>query len=320
VTFEHISVLAQETLQYLNLKPGMIAVDCTVGLGGHSGMMLKAVHPGGRVIGIDQDEEALTIAKSRLRSEVESGAFSPVRGRFSDFARITNDLGVFGQIDAVLADIGVSSMQLDNAERGFSFMGDGPLDMRMDKTRPKSAADLINTLPEADLARIFWEYGEEPKSRSIAAKIVRARAEKPFLRTSELAEFVKRELHYPKPSKKHPATRIFQALRIEVNAELEELKALLEGGFAGLVPGGRLAIITFHSLEDRIVKQTMQSLTAQHLQRKVPKGLPVTESDLNRILNAKGKIVKPFPVVPGDEETKVNPRARSAKLRVIEKI
>lgn len=283
-------------------------------------MMLKAVSPGGRVIGIDQDDEALSIARTRLADDIASGAFTPVAGRFSEFARIAKDLGVFGKIGAVLADIGVSSMQLDNAERGFSFMGDGPLDMRMDKSRPQTAADLVNTLPEAELARIFWEYGEEPKSRMIAGKIVRARAEKPFNRTGELAEFVKRELHYPKPSKKHPATKIFQALRIEVNAELEELKALLNAGFEGLAPGGRLGIITFHSLEDRIVKQTMQSLTAQHLQKKIPKGLPVTESDLNLILDAKGKIVKPFPIGPSDQEIKTNPRARSAKLRVIEKI
>lgn len=320
MTFEHISVLANETLTALNLKPGMTAVDCTVGLGGHSGQMLRAVSPGGKVIGIDQDQEALAIAKTRLKEFVDAGSFVPVQGRFSEFERITREQGVYGKVDAVLADIGVSSMQLDNAARGFSFMSDGPLDMRMDQSQGPTAADLVNTMAEADLARIFRDYGEEPKARSIAAKIVRARADRPFARTSELAEFVKRGLNYSKPSKKHPATKVFQALRIEVNAELDELRTLLQAAFDGLAPGGRLVIISFHSLEDRIVKQMMQGLTAQHLQRHIPKGLPVTEADLGKIAAGQGKIIKPFPAEASDEEIRKNPRARSAKLRVIEKL
>lgn len=313
-------MLLNETLVQLNLSEGMIAVDCTVGLGGHSSYLLKAVGATGQVIGIDQDPEALAIAGKRLESELSSGCFKPVAGRFSEFEQITRDCGVFGKINGVLADIGVSSMQIDNPERGFSFMSDGPLDMRMDKTRKLSAADLVNTLSDAELAKIFWEYGEEPKSRMIAAKIVRARDEKPFERTLEFADFIKKELRYPKPSKKHPATKIFQALRIEVNAELEELKMLLQAAFDGLAPGGRLGVISFHSLEDRIIKHTMQQLTAQHRQQAVPKGLPVTSKEMEHLVDAKGRIVKPFPAVPTDKEQKENPRARSAKLRVIEKL
>lgn len=320
MNFEHIPVLLKETLAQMNLSEGMIAVDCTVGLGGHSSYLLAAVGQSGTVVGIDQDPEALAIAGKRLATEYSAGNFRPKTGRFSEFERLTTECGVFGKINGILADIGVSSMQLDNPERGFSFMNDGPLDMRMDKTRNLTAADLVNTMSDAELAKIFWEYGEEPKSRMIAAKIVRAREVKPFLRTLELADFVKKELRYPKPSKKHPATKIFQALRIEVNAELEELKMLLQAAFEGLAPGGRLAVISFHSLEDRIIKHTMQQLTAQHRQQSVPKGLPVTSKEMEHLVDAKGRIIKPFPAIPSELEQKENSRARSAKLRVIEKL
>ena len=313
-------MLLQETIESLQLKEGMVAVDCTVGLGGHTGELLKQVGESGTVIGIDQDMNALNIARTKLSQDVETGRFKPVQGRFSEFERITKECGVFGKINGVLADIGVSSMQLDAPERGFSFMSDGPLDMRMDQSRGQTAADVVNTLSASELAKIFWEFGEEPKSRMIAAKIEKARDEKPFQRTGEFAEFVKRELRYPKPSKKHPATKIFQALRIYVNAELEELKTLMLSAFEGLAPGGRLAVISFHSLEDRIIKHAMQQLTAQHLQQAIPRGLPVTSSEMNKIVGAKGIIVKPFPMGPSESELKENPRARSAKLRVIEKL
>jgi len=320
LSFKHIPVLLDETIQSLRLREGMTLVDCTVGLGGHTERLLDGIGSTGSVIGIDQDRSALDIASTRLESDIASGRFKPMQGRFSEFERITKECGVFGKIDGVLADIGVSSMQLDTPERGFSFMSDGPLDMRMDQSKGQTAAEIVNTFSDSELANIFWQYGEEPKSRMIAAKIVNARNEKLFDRTGPFAEFIKRELRYPKPSKKHPATKIFQALRIYVNEELEELKALLHSAFEGLAPGGRLAVISFHSLEDRIIKHAMQQLTAQHLQQAVPRDLPVTSKEMNSIIGAKGVIVKPFPIGPSEKELKENPRARSAKLRVIEKL
>jgi 16S rRNA (cytosine1402-N4)-methyltransferase len=307
----HRSVLARETLELLEPRPGELVVDATLGAGGHTELLLEAVGRDGRVIGIDRDPHALDVARRRLVRFGE--AFVPVHGNHSDIDRLLADAGV-ERVDRVLLDLGVSSMQLDDPGRGFSFRMDGPLDMRMNPQAGPTAAELLTTLSEDELRQILWRFGEERRSRAIARAIVRQRETRPLTGTLQLAELVERTLG---PGARrwriHPATRTFQALRIAVNDELTDLAATVERFATQLRPGGRLAVIAFHSLEDRAVKHTLRSLAARC---SCPHGLPVCgcgREDLVRILTRK-------PVRPSTDEIENNPRARSAKLRAAERI
>lgn len=316
----HISVLLEEACQGLALSDGDFAVDCTVGAGGHTAQLLGAVGPKGHVLGLDRDTRALEIATKKLAPWAKSGHLILQHGPFSAIDQFVSQAGQRGQVAGVLADIGVSSMHLDEADRGFSFQHDGPLDMRMDQQNGRSAKDLIAYGSEEELTRIFREFGEEPKARQIARKIVLTRDETPITTTIQLANLVKIAAAYKTPSKKHPATRVFQALRIAVNDELRELELMLKDAFSVLKPGGRLAVITFHSLEDRVVKNFMVDQTGRRERAAIPRDLPLKESDVQSLHKARGDIIKPFPITPSEREQALNPRARSAKLRIIAKI
>lgn len=243
-----------------------------------------------------------------------------VKAPFSEVERVLTEMGLSGQVSGILADIGVSSMHLDDARRGFSFQSDGPLDMRMDQQGLRTAADLVNQLSENELVTIFRDYGEEPKAKQMARRIVQVRETTPFTTTRQLAELASQTLRYKKPSKKHPATRVFQALRIAVNDELGELERMLTGSFNVLKPNGRLAVISFHSLEDRIVKEAFIGLTGRKERAKIPRHLPILDRDVQNLYQARAELVKPFPLFPSEAEISVNPRARSAKLRVAIKL
>lgn len=301
----HTPVLLSEVLSYMAPEKGKILVDGTLGGGGHTEAMLKA---GARVIGIDQDEQALSHAGARL--EVFGDRFTALRGNFAAMPQLLTEAG-YPQVDGVLVDIGVSSWQLDEADRGFSFGKDGPLDMRMDRSSGLTAADLVNNTSEQELRTIFYEYGEERASSKIARRIVERREIKPFVTTLDLADFISSII--PRGGKSHPATRIFQALRIAVNDELGVLKQLLAKTADTLRPGGRLAVITFHSLEDRIVKQFFKHVSQPQIDRKEwPEPRPNPDYCY--------KLLTRRPVTATDEELKINRRSRSAKLRVVEKI
>jgi 16S rRNA (cytosine1402-N4)-methyltransferase len=284
----HEPVLVPEALALLEPGRGGTFVDCTLGLGGHTRALLAA--GADRVIGIDRDADALALATRALAGA--GAAFEPVHAEFGSLGAVLDARGL-AQVDGILADLGVSSLQLDGEGRGFSFRRDEPLDMRMDRSTGPTAADLVNAAQEADLADVIYRFGEERYSRRIARALVQAR---PVRTTGELATLVRRAVPTRGWQRIDPATRTFQALRIWVNGELDGLEAFLRQASERLAPGGRLAVITFHSLEDRIVKHTMRALAAG------PGGL--------RVLTKK-------PVVPGDDETARNPRARSAKLRAI---
>ncbi|MBF0618996.1 MAG: 16S rRNA (cytosine(1402)-N(4))-methyltransferase RsmH [Candidatus Omnitrophica bacterium] len=292
----HISVMAVEVADLLNLKAGAIAVDGTLGLGGHAIQMCERVGPKGRLIGIDQDDKAVAIAREHLKQA--PCPVDIVRNNFQHIDTVLDGLGV-PAVDGILLDIGVSSIQLDDPERGFSFRTEGPLDMRMDQHAEVSAATLVNSLSEEELAAIIWKYGEERFSRRIAGSIVRTRALRPITTTKDLADLVLRALpNGYQRGQIHPATRTFQALRIAVNKELEVLEAALDKAFARLKIGGRLVVIAFHSLEDRIVKEKFRGLGR---------------------LGCAALVVKK-PLRPGDAESEQNPRSRSARLRAIERI
>ena len=300
----HETVLAAETVALLAAQPGKVIVDGTLGGGGHSAALLAA---GARVVGIDQDPEAIAFARQRLG---EAAHFTAVRGSFAKLDEVLDGLGI-GKVDGVLVDLGVSSRQLDSAERGFSFMHDGPLDMRMAPDGPITAADLVNTMSGDQLERIFRELGEEPAARKVAAKLVRERMVQPFTTTLQLASAV--EAVIPRRGRTHPATRIFQGLRIAVNRELEVLEAALEVFTARLAPGGRIATITFHSLEDRIVKTFFKARTAEFIDR--PEWPAPRPNPLHLF-----KAITRKPVIASEAEQRANPRSRSAKLRVVERI
>lgn len=304
----HTPVLLDEVIDHLRPEKNKTIVDGTLGGGGHSEALLKA---GARVVGIDQDDEALDFARQRLAGFGED--FRALRGNFADMPELLADAGI-SRVDGILVDIGVSSRQLDQAERGFSFGKKGPLDMRMDRSRGKTAADLVNTLPEEELATIFHEYGEQRASRRIAERIVRRRSEKPFTTTTDLADFIAGILprgHGP-GGKIHPATRVFQALRIAVNDELGVLRRFLDNASRLLKPGGRLVVITFHSLEDRIVKQFLKHASQSHVDRKEwPEPRPNPDFQY-RLLTRR-------PVIANPSELSKNKRSRSAKLRAAEK-
>jgi 16S rRNA (cytosine1402-N4)-methyltransferase len=299
----HESVLLAEVVQHLAPAPGRIIVDGTLGGGGHSEALVAA---GADVIGLDQDPEALAFATARIAAK----NFRTVRSNFAQAGAALDTLGI-GQIDGALLDLGVSSRQLDAPERGFSFMQDGPLDMRMDPAGPITAADLVNTMAGDQLERILRNFGEEPAARKIATRLVRDRMVQPFTTTKQLADAV--ETVVPRRGRTHPATRTFQALRIAVNRELDALTEGLAQFTARLAPGGRFAVITFHSLEDRIVKQFFKTRTTEFLDRpEWPTPRPNPEY-LFRAVTGK-------PVVASEAEQRANPRSRSAKLRVVERI
>lgn len=314
----HITVLLNELVESLALHEGDIAVDCTAGRGGHTALMLEAVGATGKVIALDRDPEAIAFMESRFAAPLKNGQLIIRKAPFSDVQSVVEDLGFAGKLAGVAADIGVSSPQLDVASRGFSFRNDGPLDMRMDSSSGQTAADLVNELSESELIKIFREYGEEPKAKFAAQAIVKERAKSPILTTYQLADIIDKAIFYREKSRKHPATKVFQALRIAVNDELGELERLIDTGFNLLKPRGRLSIISFHSLEDRIVKRKFEDLTGK--KTKIPRDLPLTEEAWQKMKGAKAHVIKPFPIEPSEEEISANPRSRSAKLRVLEKI
>jgi 16S rRNA (cytosine1402-N4)-methyltransferase len=301
----HESVLLAETVEALAPAPGKVIVDGTLGGAGHTAALLAA---GARVIGLDHDPEALAFAQRRL---VEFGdQFCAVRSNFAQIAEVLDRLGIW-KINGALLDLGVSSRQLDTPERGFSFMHDGPLDMRMDPSGPINAADLVNTMSGEQLERLFRSLGEEPAARKIAAKLIRERLVRPFATTKQLADAV--ESVVPRRGRTHPATRVFQALRMAVNRELDMLAEGLEQITQRLAPGGRFAVITFHSLEDRIVKVFFKERVAEFIDR--PEW-PAARSNPRHFFKA----VTRKPIIAREAEQRANPRSRSAKLRVVERI
>jgi 16S rRNA (cytosine1402-N4)-methyltransferase len=304
----HESVLVQEVLDGLAVAPGGRYIDGTLGAGGHAKAILERTGPEGQVLGIDRDPHALSLARERLRA-FPGAVFR--RGNFADMSALAQEAG-FAAVDGVLLDIGVSSMQLDTPERGFSFQADAPLDMRMDPDGPRTAADWVNESAESELADVLWRYGEERASRRIARFIVNERARAPLRTTRELAELVARAKGGPR-GRIHPATQTFQALRIAVNDELGALERGLESALGLLKPGGRLAVIAFHSLEDRIVKHRL----AAHVGRR--ESLPQGGERWTVERPAVAWVVK-GPRMASDEEVERNPRARSARLRVVERI
>lgn len=302
----HVPVMPDEVVALLRPAPGMLFLDGTVGGGGHSERLLEA---GAELIGLDQDPEALAEAGQRLARF--GSRLRLVEANFRETEGVLDDLGERRGLAGALLDIGVSSHQLDTAERGFALMKDGPLDMRMSRSTSTSAADLINSMAVAELARIFREYGEEPRAMQIAARIGALRVQHPFVTTFDLAAAVSSVA--PRTSGRHPATRVFQALRIAVNDELGALREALETIPASLAPGARFAIITFHSLEDRIVKHFFRDHSQEWIDR--PEW-PEPRRNPNRIF----RLLTPHPMDAGVEEIANNPRARSAKLRVVEKL
>ncbi len=301
----HVPVLLGEVMHYLAPKAGDVFVDATLGGGGHSEALLKS---GATVIGFDQDAEAIHFAHLRLHGFHDK--FRAVQANFQHVERELQKLGIT-QITGALIDAGVSSKQLDTAERGFSFLRDGDLDMRMATDGPVTAADLVNTAAESELMHIFREYGEEPSARRVAMRIVQQRAITPFTRTLQLADFIASFL--PKKSRIHPATRCFQALRIAVNQELEVLSSGLEAFARLLAPGGRLGVISFHSGEDRIVKTFMKERATEWLDR--PEWPKPRRNPLHIF-----RLLTNRPVIATDAEQHTNPRSRSAKLRVAERL
>lgn len=308
--FKHVSVLLDECINALNIKEDGIYVDCTLGGAGHSSEIVKRLSDEGRLIGFDQDKDALKAAGERLK---EYNNVTYVHSNFYAIYDVLTDLGIDG-VDGILMDLGVSSYQLDNGERGFSYMQDAPLDMRMNRENEFSAYEIVNTYSEEELYRIIKEYGEEKFAKRIASFIVKNREEKNIETTLELVEIIKAAI--PAKARRegpHPAKRTFQAIRIEVNKELEIISKTILDGVKKLNKGGRMAIITFHSLEDRIVKNTFKELSNPCT---CPSEFPVC------VCNRKPeiKLVTRKPIEASKEELEFNPRSRSAKLRVIEKL
>jgi 16S rRNA (cytosine1402-N4)-methyltransferase len=309
-TFRHQSVLPDEVIHYLNPRPGGTYLDGTLGGGGHARLILERCTPGGMLIGIDQDQEALRATGQRLAEFGDAARL--VHGNFGELEQHLDDLGV-SALDGFILDIGVSSHQLDSVNRGFSFQHDAPLDMRMDTSQGQTAADLLNGLPEHELERIIWDYGEERWAKRIASFIVKARLEEPIAGTLQLVDIIKGAVPKAKWDERiHPATRTFQAIRIAVNRELENLEKGLRAAIEHLRPGGRGVVISFHSLEDRIVKHIFREYTTGCI---CPRNLPVC------VCNSRPRvqILTNRPVMASDEEINGNPRSRSAKLRSLEK-
>ena len=307
----HRSVLLEEALEMLNARKGGVFVDATLGMGGHTEAILLA-NAKNAVVGFDQDAEAVTLAKERL--EQFSARVRIFHSNFSELPKVLAGLNLKG-VDGILADLGVSSLQLDDAERGFSFRFEAPLDMRMDATSDlPTAADLLASLPEVEIANIIYRFGEERFSRRIAKRIVERReAGAPVRTTGELVELVERSVRRSPKDKIHPATRTFQALRIAVNREMEVLERFVVEAIQSLKTDGRLAVITFHSLEDRIVKQAFQRMSGRC---QCPPKIPRCICGAKKVV----EILTRKPIVPSPEETAANPRSRSAKLRAVKKI
>lgn len=287
----HKSVLFEETLRYLDLQPGAVVVDGTLGGGGHAEAILEKIGSQGTLIGLDRDESAILRCQEKFRDRKN------VIIRHADFrnmGQVLNELH-FSGVNAVLLDIGISSFQIDEAERGFSFQKEGPLDMRMNSTEGPTAADLVNNLPSKDLDRILFEWGEEYAARKITRAICERRVKKKFQTTLDLAETIEKII--PRRGRLHPATRTFQGLRIAVNDELGALEDGLRFGFENLTSGGKMAVISFHSLEDRLVKNFFR----------------------DKMRSSEGLLLSKKPITPSRDEMQINPRSRSAKLRVIEK-
>ncbi|WP_294566810.1 16S rRNA (cytosine(1402)-N(4))-methyltransferase RsmH [uncultured Succinatimonas sp.] len=308
MAFSHIPVLLNETLTGLNINPDGIYVDATFGRGGHSREILKRLSKNGRLYALDRDLSAIEAAKS-----IDDERFSIVHARFSQLKEVCEDFKILGRVNGILMDIGVSSPQLDDASRGFSFDKDGPLDMRMDQSAKVDAALIVNTYDAKDLAYIFKTYGEERFAGKVANAIVRQREKTPFTTTLALADVISASIP-GKPGPKHKATRCFQALRIAVNSELDELKSALEGSLDVLDKDGRLCVISFHSLEDRIVKTFIRENSEGP---KLPRGLPITDEELAELKLKSCTLQKISGAIKAtDAEISQNPRSRSAVLRV----
>ena len=309
--FSHYSVLLQECIDALDIKPNGIYVDGTAGGGGHSLEIAKRLGEGGRLIAIDQDEDAIAAAGKRLAEY--SDRVTIVRNNFSNLADVCESLGI-EQIDGFLIDAGVSSFQLDCAERGFAYSSDAPLDMRMDQRNSLTARVVVNEYSEQELKKILFEYGEERFSPNIAAAIVRARQNAPIETTAELSDIIRSAIpSFAREGGHHPAKRSFQAIRIEVNRELDVIEPAIRAAERLMRRGGRIAVITFHSLEDRIVKQTFADLASGCT---CPKNFPICVCGKKPSV----KTVNKKPILPSKEELDENPRSRSAKLRVAEKL
>ena len=307
---KHISVLLNECIDNLNIKPDGIYVDGTLGLGGHSYEIASRLTTG-RLIGIDRDPSAIERAGNRLKPFADRVTL--VHGNFCDVATILDDLGIEA-VDGMLFDLGVSSPQLDEIERGFSYMGDAPLDMRMNKNDVMSAREVVNGYSEDQLNRIFWDYGEERYARRITAAIIKRRAQAPIETTLELVDIIKSALPAAAlREKQHPAKRCFQAIRIAVNDELGAVEQMMNTAPDKLKAGGRLCVISFHSLEDRIVKL---GVARRENGCTCPREAPICTCGFVKTL----KSVSRKPILPGDEELEINPRSRSAKLRVAERV
>ena len=294
----HIPVMLPEVIDYLDLKPGQIIVDATLGTGGHSLEILKRITPGGRLIGIDRDEDSLAVCRQRL-SEF-SGSCEFVHANFVDLDQVLGNLGI-DKIDGIVFDLGISTYQLKDAERGFSFQQEGPLDMRLDKSSYISAYDLVNNLNESEISHMLWSFGQERWHNRIAHLLVEERRNQPISTTSQLADLVMRAIPYRYRRsyyRIHPATRTFQAVRIAVNRELEILESAIKKAVAILKKKAKICVISFHSLEDRVIKHTFRALKAE---------------GLIDIITAK-------PLTPAEAEVAANPSSRSSKFRVAERI
>lgn len=308
--FKHRSVLLDETIENLNIKPDGIYVDGTLGGAGHSSHIVERLTEGGRLIGIDQDADAIKAASERLKPYADRVTI--VRDNYCNFVKVLDDLGI-DKVDGILLDIGVSSYQLDNEERGFSYRNDVPLDMRMDQRSNISARNIVNDYSEFDLYRIIRDYGEDKFAKNIAKHIVQARALKPIETTYELNEIIRSAIPAKFRMDTHPSKRTYQAIRIELNHELEVLENSIDDMIKRLNDRGRLCIITFHSLEDRIVKNRFR---INENPCTCPPSFPVCVCG-NKSL---GKVITRKPIIPTDEEIEENPRSKSSKLRVFERI
>ncbi|MDH4570804.1 16S rRNA (cytosine(1402)-N(4))-methyltransferase RsmH [Pseudomonas sp. BN414] len=309
-TFRHITVLLEEAVEGLALRADGCYLDGTFGRGGHSRLILERLGPGGRLLGFDKDPQAIATGQALA---ADDGRFVIVQRSFAELGDEVRTRSLAGQVDGVLLDLGVSSPQLDDPERGFSFLNDGPLDMRMNPDRGQSAAQWIASASEDEIARVFKDYGEERFAKRMARAVVQRRTEKPFERTADLAAVL--TVANPAWEKgKNPATRAFQGIRIHVNNELGDLEQGLDAALEALTVGGRLVVISFHSLEDRIVKQFMRK-HAKGEADKLPRDLPVRLATFEPRLKLLGK-----PQYASDEELKANPRSRSAVMRVAEKL
>lgn len=311
--FKHTTVLLEETVNGLDVKEDGIYVDCTLGGGGHSRLILSKLGENGHLYSFDQDQTAIDYNQKNLAEYVAKGQVTFVKSNFRNLKNELNHLGIEG-VDGVLYDLGVSSPQFDDAERGFSYRFDAPLDMRMDQTQKLNAREVVNEWSYNDLVRIFFRYGEEKYSKQVARKIESTREEKPIETTGELADLIKSAI--PAAARRtggHPAKKIFQAIRIAVNDELGALEESLEQALQILNPAGRISVITFQSLEDRLVKRMFKEQTEIG---DLPAGLPIIPDDMK----PKYKLINRKPIIPSEDELEENRRSHSAKLRIIEKL